>query len=496
MELIWKELDAERLVGEKSVQVMIAGELPTPDGRSPKEVLAVSARMITEDASADKDRVDVSGRIAVSITAVDEEQKPMFYESSAEFTHSLDMEGVGIGMSAEVEYAIQSITAVPSNAGVSMNANVDLRVLAVSSVPLKVTGGVSGLSDLEMNTVSYESVKRVRLGSDSLRMREELAAENAAQVISSEGQILVRDVSIEQGAATVSGVLTVSAVTVDSSDRISQLVRQVPFRERIALNGFGNEVFCTADLDSIYMRALGEEFALVSMEAEVTFNIYGLVRDTLVLPVDAFSPTIPFKCLSDRVRLLGDLGVSASQTTIKETIPLPDNAAELASCLFVSVRPIVSEALPVTGGTQISGILSTTTVFESTAGRLYTFTEDVPFSVLTESSVCPDLSLVKASCVGFVSGTGERSVQVQYTLLLEICAKKVVEKDLIVGLCEDDAEGARSTELSGIVICFTNEGDSVFDIAKRYSVPSESVRRLNPDINEPFKEGEKLILMM
>ena len=51
MELIWKELDAERLVERQTVQVRVEGDLPTADGRTPKKVLNLNSRVIIDQAA-------------------------------------------------------------------------------------------------------------------------------------------------------------------------------------------------------------------------------------------------------------------------------------------------------------------------------------------------------------------------------------------------------------------------------------------------------------
>ena len=287
-------------------------------------------------------------------------------------------------------------------------------------------------------------------------------------------------------------MLTVSAVTEGGGDRVSQLVRQVPFRERINVNAQGGEAFCQAELTSLYLHALGEDFALVSMEAEVAFTVYSLTNEELTLPVDAFSPSVGFGCLTERTAFISRLGSVSSQVTLKETVPLPDNLSEMAAPLFVSVRPIVTEAVPEAGGFSVNGLLTTSVTYESTSGRLVTFTEDVPFSSVIENAQNSNMPVVTASCIASAVGTGERSVQIQYTLLLNAELMDAEEDDVVIGLAEKE----KPTPVSGIVICFASSGDEAFDIAKRYSVSRESVRSLNPDVPEPYAEGERLLLIV
>ena len=491
MELIWKELNAVRLISQERTQARVAGHLPTPDGRTPLEVLSCGAKAIVESTSFETDEITLKGRVEVTVSALDESAKVFAFESKAAFEHKISVPGASPGMSAEAVSCIQSISAVPADSGVGFEADVDFFVMVTSSVPMKVTGGVTGVNDLEIKTAELTHSRKIPYGSSTIRMREEIAAEGVAEVISAEGQISVREVTVEQGAASVSGVISVSAVTADSNGRTEQIYRMIPFRERIGINALDGSAYCEAVLNSLYLRALGEDFALISMEAEVSFSLFGIEKADLVVPVDAFSPTIGFDCLTERTELIDYKGFSSNQTAIKETIVLPDNSAEMERPLFVSVRPIVTEANVGESGTEVSGILSTSLAYLSTAGRIYSFTEDIPFSVPIDNEYAANMPIVIPSCISSVTGSADRSVQVQYNLILNSNLYDRIETEIAAGLAEKEL----NRNDAGIVICLASKGEGFFDVAKRYSVSCSSVRELNPDVSEPFSDGEKLILL-
>ena len=492
MELIWKELDAERLIARESVQVHIDGELPSPDGRIPSEIPAVNAQVAIDGASLETGEVRINGKIKVTLTALDEAGMPFGYESSAQFTHTVKMPEALPGMRAFVTPTVQTVSVFPDGKGALLDSDVDLSVWVVSSVPLKVTGGISGVNDLELKTRTVRLTERKLLGKETLMMREELSADGISDVIFAEGQIFVRDVSIEQGAASVSGTVTVSAVTNGSCGRLGQIVRQIPFRERVGVNGVSSDICCSASLDSIALRALGEEFALISMEAEITLNVYGVTEKVIVIPVDAFSPTIGFDCLYEDVELLSNKGMDHSQVTIKETLPLPDNAPEINAPLFVSARPLITAVEAGSESLEITGVLMTSAAYESASGRLFSFNEEVPFTAQATNTDGCNMPIVTASSTAQITGTTERGLLVQYSLLIETERYGLEAQKTAVGLAEKELPDRKS----GILISFASEGEEIFDAAKRFGVSCDSVRELNPDIREPLSEGDRLIMLV
>ena len=241
MELNWKEIEAERTVRSLSEQVRVTGEMPSPDGRDVSNVLASSAQVCIENASPSDGVIDLDGRIVVTVTALDPDGRPFSFESGASFSHRIETDDASVGMQAEITPRIQELNVTPSENGAKLDASIDLMVSVISSIPIRAIDGVSGLSDLEMKTREIRHMRKRSLGSSFVRMREELAADGIEDVVSAEGIIAVRDVACDQGAATISGVISVSAVTIDQNAHMGQLVRQVPFREKINMDPCGGE---------------------------------------------------------------------------------------------------------------------------------------------------------------------------------------------------------------------------------------------------------------
>ena len=490
MELIWKETDLTRLILTASEQISIGGELPSPDGRRAASVLISGAKVTITEAAAEQDAVRISGMISVNVIAQSEDGEAFSYVSGADFTHVLEAKGAAPGMTALADTRVQTLSVTPSDAGAKLEAGVDISVKVISSVPLRTVGGVSGLDDIEMKTVSCERARRVKVGSASLRLREELAGEGVADVIWSNGFATVRDISPDQGGSTVSGVMCVSAVTVDGAGNLGQIVRQIPFREHLNLPSEG-DVICEAETQSVYVRALGEDFEILSMEAEVSFTVSRIEKGEILLPADAFSPSLGFDCLYEDVRIYNETGACTEQLSLKETIPLPENAAEPDSPAMIGARPIVTSLDEECGVPTVSGVLVTEVVYRSASGRLTVFTEDVPFSAAITGIKASELSTVRADCVASAVGMGERSFQIQYNLKLTVWEAEALDESAAVGLAERESV----ERPSGIAILFASEGEGIFDAAKKLGVSCESVRRLNPDIAEPFAEGERLIVL-
>mgnify|MGYP002623248432 CR=1 FL=1 len=492
MELVWKDIDPVRLVADASCTVYVEGMLPPPEGRSVREVLDSTAQVEVEEARIEAEKVDITGGITVRIIARDNDGSVFAFESYAGFVHSIDAEGAASGMEARITPNVTSLYTEAAPEGAKLTAEVELAMLLTSSAPMRVISAVNGANDLELKTCALTHTERKRLGSETLRMREELAEASVAQVISCNGLVMVRDITAERDGVSVSGVLTVSAVTADGEGHIGSIMRQVPFREKLGIETDASDIYCTAQLDSVAMHTLGEEFALMTMEAEITFTLYGRTRRELILPTDAFSPTVGFDCLPEEIGILNDMDRITVQTQFKEAITLPESTAEIAAPLFAAARPVVTSVESGKAQSIVNGIFATTLVYESIGGNIYTYTEDVPFSLPIANELGCNMPRVSCKCGVQPTGSADRTVQLAYTVQFDAEMYSVERAEAVVGLAEKEPPQRRE----GLIVAFASQGDTVFDIAKRYSVPCAEVKKLNPDAKEPFREGESLMMLI
>lgn len=492
MELIWNETNAERLVKTVKTQFRVSGKLPAPDGRPVAETAGTGAAVKIDSAVIGENEITLCGKVKAVVTAFGDDRELFSYESTADFENVIKTDGVLVGMRAEVSTCIQSVSAVPSGNGVDLDADVDVFIMIMTDKPLRVLGGVAGVPDLETRTSRFPVSKCRSLGNAVLRLREEIAAEDVSRIISCEGTIAVRDVTIDQGGASVSGMMTVSGIASSSKGHVSQIIRQLPFHERIEISGIGSDAFCRATAEGIYMRALGEEFGIISLEAEVGFEVFCIDHDEAELPTDVFSPSICFDCLTENETIVSFIGDVSAQSSIREALTLGSSSQDVKEPLFARALPIITEYSIRDGAVDVSGIFVTTAVYESTSDRICTVSEDVPFSVSFDIPAKADLPVISASCIAGISSINERSVQIQYNLLLGAKVYSTNKIKAAVGLAETE----RKDRPGGIVICFASEGEDVFDIAKRFGTSCASVRELNPDIAEPFSEGERLLLLV
>lgn len=499
MELIWNEIAAPRLILLEKPQVLLEGAIPLPAGKDAAELIDYTAEAQLDSCRAETAKLSIDGRLTVRLIAADSAGEVFAFTSESPFSHTLTDAAIEPGMAAEVLPALSVLTVRRAPDGkLMLSAALDLDCAVISAAPVKALSRVNGVADMEIRTGEAQLTSRRLIGTNLIHLSDELSCDGADEVISSDLRLSVRDTAFENGGVTVSGVAVFTALCRSAGGELSQLSRSLPFRESVETDGTAEEVYAFAEVKNCAVRALGTEFSLVSAEADIELRVCGLRSAGVVLPLDAFSPGINFNCIKQKSTFLSVLGGAEQQHTVRENVTVPDGMPDIFTPLYVSARPVVTSAELTGGEFCIDGLLPTRLVYRSAGGGILSFTEDVPFSVSAAApsgAVLPRLCL---SCSCSITGGSGRTAQIGYQLTVSCEFWSELETELVVGLAEQNAERDEPSaeRISGLIIHTAGEGETIFDIAKRFRVPTKTVRGLNPDLPEQLAAGEKILLVI
>lgn len=497
MELIWNEIAFPRLIAGAVEQTELTGALPPPDGKLVAELIDYGAEVFVDGCRTDSGKLTVRGRIAAKLVAAGEDGEVFAFTSESAFEHIAENDAIEAGMIAEAAPSIADLSVrLAPDGSVMLNAAVDIDYSVLSSSPLRVLSGVSGVGDMELKSREAAFSRRVELGRSVARLSDELSSDGAEDVVSHSARVSVRETAIENGGVTVSGVLNVSLLIRGEDGELTQISRALPFRENVETSGAADEVYAHAEVVSSSARALGTEFSLIALDADVALTVYSVKSSAANLPLDAFSPTINFDCVRQKTVFRSALGGANVASSLRETASLPEGLSDIYSTVGASVRPVVTEARVSGGVTELSGVLSTRVVYRASGGRLNTFTEDVPFSITASAPAGADSVKASVTASASITGGSGRSAQIAYNIdaFMEFFAE--AETDIVAGLAENTSAAADAERPTGLIIHTACAGDTFFDVARRFRIPSRTVREMNEGCSEPLNDGDKLVLIV
>lgn len=493
MELIWNDISLERVIGAATAQALVEGNVPLPEAKSVKSILDTQAEVRITSYEVGEGVVGVEASLRVAFICMGGDDRVFSFTSSAPFKHTISIDGAKAGQTAEITTVIQSVSGMPSGDFVVLTSTVELSCRLEDLSPMRVMAGLSGVSDVEVKTEQVKYMTRRAVGSGSCRIREEIGASGVNTVMASTGEASVREVHIEGANACVSGVLTVSALCMDSSDRLTQTVQHVTFEELIPVDTASAALSARASVDTVVMRPVGEEFGLITLEAILDISVFETVERAATVPTDSFSPMLAYDPLAARTRLMLRGESFSAKQSIRENIDVPEGMPEIYRTVYSSARPMTTSVSCGSGRVDIDGILFTHIIYQSEGGAMYSFTEDIPFFVQADAA-CDSMTEAEASlrCVCSASGGTGRSAEISYTLLIDGTTFSYRDIDIVTGI----AECEQRESVKGIVVYYADKGETLYDIAKRFNATTHSLRMSNPSLADTMNGTERLVMML
>ncbi len=493
MELQFSDLGATRLVLRATSQALVEGDLPLPEGRQSAEVLCADGGVTITGAAVNEGAATVEGRVRVELICRDGDEVFAF-ASSAAFRHSLPAPGAKEGMEAEAYATLQTLS-VEQAGTLALSAVLDVECLVLREEPLRVLAGIKGAEDLECKQRSYETVRYDVLGQETVRIREDMSVPNIAGVLRASGACQIRDIRVGGDTAVSEGTLTVTALAVGADGKLMQLVQHVPVTLETEADAAGRNTasaIATAEVESLGLAPIGENSGLMSVEARIAVRVEAPRMETITLPQDAYAPSLPLSCVREEAQLLLRGETACFRFGASETLSIPDGMPECYRVAYCAARPVVTSASVEDGRLAVEGLLFTRVLYQTEGGMLYAFTEDIPFrSENSGAGAFPEARAQVRMVSATASGAG-RSVEFSYTIQISAQPYAVVKTAAVTGMEECPQQACPR----GIVIYFAGEGETLFDVGRRFNLPRKRLLDTNPGLSEMLADGQKLVLLL
>lgn len=337
-----------------------------------------------------------------------------------------------------------------------------------------------------------EVTAREQTGALSKRfsISEEVPVEGAAAaVLDAWGDALLRETVGAGGRSVVKGELCLSLLVADSEGAFQRREVSLPVSQILDLP-FGDDTQLDARLTLGDLRAEVSESdpggSRIALEADLTIDAVSTRPVRLSVVRDAFSPDYPVElerkkvslCTSSR-RLSGAAELHVPNGEPPAGVPV-GAFAQVQSCSAVCAED---------GKTSLEGQLLVSRLLREEDGRLFTQEEERPFSFAVDA---PAASGGEARAVVAASSWQEDGLRL--TLHYDLGLWTTQETELVAAASCDRAHPRPNGVRAPLTVYFAEPGEPVWEVAKRYGVDPERIRKANALEGDVIPERCRLLL--
>lgn len=221
-------------------------------------------------------------------------------------------------------------------------------------------------------------------------------------------------------------------------------------------------------------------------EIDILSDVYGVVKEVSVVEKNA-----EFRKLLSR---------SSGKTKLSGHFKCEDEKALLHKILHTASKLQITGKKAVTGGIELTGVVNLQIFYEcSTEDNRYGVIKGmIPFQYVLEAEgvndncIYPVQAFLDQIAVAIIDN-GEVDVKCVLYFRANVYSRlqeKIVEQILVT---EPDME--KMAALPGIAVYMVKEGESLWDIGKRYYVPVSVIRKTNDLTSDEVKAGDKILIV-
>ena len=517
IDLSKERVNLNELKMSTSSTIMVDGDVIVPDIKPDiREILLAEAFASINSKEVSGGKLNVSGQVRINILYApdtEEENAPKVKNMTAkfDFRDSIDCVNgdVAVTAAAMTEHVEFSII---NSRKINMKVAVKISVNAYSKNEISLSTAVAEDTGLEAR---YKNANIYNVIADE---QKEFVVSEIIEIPASKceiDEILKMDIHTVKGDCRLMnnkimlkgslGISTLYSSLLDGYS-IEHAEHEIPFAEVVDIEGLSDECMCNVryDVKDVFFAVredLNGEMRVIALEVVLEASIIAsCVREISILD-DCYSPYSSVRIDRETVKLCELINEGSSGLLVKEVMKVTEELPQIDAVYHVLAKPVILENNIEDGKLIISGNLAVFLLYVSKGSGfpLNSLVCEFPFVHSVDIGECDGrLMLGSNVVVDNISFTLNAAKEVEIRCNLEFYTKvlRPYEVEVISGgemMEYEEEEDDGSTPR--LIIYFVQQGDTMWDIAKRYRTTYGKIMSANKidDASNIFA-GQKLLI--
>ena len=503
LKVIQKEIEAERKIGYRMVQMQVRAEALVPGaGRDPIDVLLwdANAHLIRTDVQSGRVVLD-GGVVCQAVYRMGEETSLRALTARANISQAVDIDGAEEGMLSRSRVVVDSTDARYENGHMVFQVGLTLYVWVMRLETVSLVERIEADACVQQKSMEICVQKLAAEANETMVLTDRVALPaslDARSALMDWGSVEIDSEEQDLGGYRVKGrAMIETLISSGQSDRPAVLLRHpIAFDKLIELpEWLAKDARAGAVLRSVRSQVEqaenGADGAL-TLQADISFSIQANPKTCTAALADAYA-VCGRDIVIERKQLDAVSDVIFTQTAemARGTAILPEGARDVGTVVAVRVQPGIAEIKASDGRSRITGILDAIVLYTTASTRTpaslqaaIEFSADVPQALREDSQII--LTVLQAEA-GSVMGD-----QLDIRVNLSISCMTRIETQYSVAT--DVHEGDAIDRRTGFVIVWPEAEDTAWTIGRRYRIGEESVARGTE--NGEIEPGKPIVIAM
>ena len=470
-------------------------------------ILKTESKVCIERKSAEGSMLTVSGTLAVRIIYIPENSGNIrCVNNSVPFTHAFDLREPAVDATVKVRARTQYVNVRPvgpRRVQIRAALHIEARVCMPREEQFVTDCDSAGLEMLKKPvraSVFENTAERAFKVNDELEIGR--SKPPVSSIIRCDGHAVVQDYKVVKGKIVAKGELVVRTLYAgdDAANRLQSVEPAVPVSQLLELDGVDEDTQCDVrfNVDDVKVEAESDsdgEERILTLEAALVAEARAFRENEFATVADAYSIDHNVELTTKPVRFEHVASMGRFNELLRLNVDAPE--VELTAVGDCTCEPVVRQTALQGKVLVIEGDMHVAVLGSDTAGSPVSVEKTVPFKLQEElaksddSMRCdPELEIVSAS--GTLVGSSRIDLRVECTLEVIVYATR--NETVVTDLTVDEENEKEATPRKTLTLYFADEGERLWDIAKRYNTSAEAIRRENSLEDDTLPQRSMLLI--
>ncbi len=508
MNIITEELQLNRIITSSKMQKLVEGDVIVPDIKPDiLKLLQTDAQSVVTDKHINDGCVDIKGKVDLTMLYIpdSEDERIKSITTSFDFDESIVNRELSASDSAILNSYVERVEVnVVNSRKLKIKVVVAIEYEFIKIVPLCLAVDTEECENVQIKreTVSVQNSVGVVQCIFDIHEKAEIASgqESIEELLKYDIKISDFEHKPMGEKVILKGTLCISILYISKSGGIEFSESEIPFTEIVEIENLSESSYCDIALSVGECSVITEEdtdgdMRIIDIEGSVDVSIKAVEDTEVDMIADCYEP---YKSTAvERENIMIDEIISRPQTqnTIRDVIEITSDMPSVTGVYDVLAHPC-SLSASITGNRVVcEGKIEAFILYisDSAQSPVCSIKKEIPFSYMIDD--CADgeklTPKVKAQIrhIGYsLNAAGEIELRIVLSLSANIIKQRTI--DII-----SQVSGEENSEASGgIIIYFVQKNDTLWNIAKKYSVPIQAIMDFNSLKEETLKEGTRLLI--
>lgn len=508
IENLKSKIKIDQLVGRESVESLVEGEITLPDHKPKIEkLISLDGEVEITNQLLKEDTLIVTGVVkfrTLYTTEEDEDQNIHSLQSKTDFREEIALES-SYDARAVVQAEIEHIEYTKlTDKKIGVKTVIDIHAKLQREGTIEIIKDIEGEGEIQTlkQSIKYNELvssnKTKNLVKDTFEIAE--GRGDVLDILRIDADTKISESRVVDGKVIVAGSVDcfIMYYSDDEAQKLNYISEAIPFTHFVEVNGAEKDMDYNLDIKvtDINYDVRGDingNLRIIDLETSVTIDAKVFASSQQEIVTDAYSTERVLNLKNEEIKLSETLAKHSLEERLNGTIKV--SGGEIVKLCNIKAKPIMTDLRILEEKVILEGIVDLDIVYVGRDQTLEISKAEIPFKADVEIESSKNVDIEVQNIIENVSyeKLNDSEVEVHIDLTSNINVNGIKNLKIVSEAILKEEE-INKRDRPSITIYMVQKGDTVWDIAKRYSTTVEDVKVTNEIEEDNLKVGDKIII--